>query len=254
MPKRLLDRQSELIAYLTSAPAIFGDGGAPIAASLRRFDRRLLAMEARFSFEKRMDKVAAVFPRTLALLGERRHALFRDFAAACPPKDISRLENARQFYMFLSRRRPRQSPPYLLDAAACELAFASVRSAATDAQPRAVRGAKSGSKKTPDDARPRAGAAVRRARGAALLRQRYDVRSLFESVSAKARPVKRNTFLAVAAPTSGADPAISLLPRPVFELLEGLERWTNLAAFEAGDGGSKLITELVERGLVELRR
>ena len=70
MAKRLLDRQAKLLAYLTSGEAIFGDkSGVPIDPALQGIDRALLHVEARFSHEKRMEKIAAVFPKTFALLG-----------------------------------------------------------------------------------------------------------------------------------------------------------------------------------------
>ena len=85
--KRLLQRQVSLLRYLTSGGAIFGDGG-PLDPDLRGVDGTLLRMEARFSHEKRMEKIAAVFPRTFDLLGSEREALIREFVDACPPADI----------------------------------------------------------------------------------------------------------------------------------------------------------------------
>jgi hypothetical protein len=78
-------------------------------------DPRLLCLEARFSHEKRMAKIVTVFPKTFRLLGADRaaivrEAIVREFVAACPPTDITRIENARQFHDFLCarwRHRPR---------------------------------------------------------------------------------------------------------------------------------------------------
>jgi hypothetical protein len=128
--KGLLDRQVRLLEYLTSGEAIFGDScGSLRDPILEGIDRRLLHIEARFSHEKRMAKIAAVFPKTLALLGEDRDAVVREFVHACPPVDIGRLENARQFSGFLISRWATRRPalPYLPDVAACELACAQVR-------------------------------------------------------------------------------------------------------------------------------
>jgi hypothetical protein len=62
MTKRLLDRQARLLEYLTSGDAIFDDGcGGPRDPILQGFDWALLHIEARFSHEKRMEKIAAVF-------------------------------------------------------------------------------------------------------------------------------------------------------------------------------------------------
>src|ERR1700688_1185416 len=128
--KGLLDRQVRLLEYLTSGEAIFDDGcGSLRDPILQGIDRGLLHIEARFSHEKPSDKRAAVFPKTLALLGEDRDAVVREFVHACPPVDIGRLENARQFRDFLISRwenRP-PTPPYLPDVNTCELACAQVR-------------------------------------------------------------------------------------------------------------------------------
>ena len=128
--KGLLDRQVSLLEYLTSGEAIFGDSCGNLRDPiLQGIDRRLLDIEARFSHEKRMDKIAAVFPMTLALLGEDRDAAVREFVHACPPVDIGRLENARQFSDFLISRWGTRRPalPYLPDVTACELACVQVR-------------------------------------------------------------------------------------------------------------------------------
>src|SRR5271167_1024909 len=95
----LLDRQVRLLKYLTSSSAIFGEeGDSPLDQALRGIDRRLLRLEARFSHEKRMEKIVTVFSKTLHLLGANRATIVHEFVDACPPTDITRLENARQFY------------------------------------------------------------------------------------------------------------------------------------------------------------
>ena len=71
MTRRLLDRQLKLLDYLTSGEAIFpGPSGAALTPALQGIDPELLHLEARFSHEKRMEKIAAVFPLTFELLGE----------------------------------------------------------------------------------------------------------------------------------------------------------------------------------------
>ena len=110
MTKRLLDRQVSLIHYLTSSGAIFGDAERrPADPVLRGIDKNLLGMEARFSFEKRIEKIDAVLPRTFDLLGAQRELLIREFVESYPPADIGRLENARQFCDFI-RKRDRREP------------------------------------------------------------------------------------------------------------------------------------------------
>src|SRR5688500_5864752 len=127
MSKRLLERQVSLLEHLTSAAAIFGEG--PRTSPPSGIDPALLRVEARFSHEKRMEKIVAVFSRTIALLGDEFDPIVRDFVAACPPVDISRIVNARQFHDFLLDRWQSKPPAhgFLPDLACSELAIAEVR-------------------------------------------------------------------------------------------------------------------------------
>jgi hypothetical protein len=88
MAERLLDRQISLLDYLTSGAAIFGDKRRAALVGLLR-------LEARFSYEKRMEKIVAVFPNTFELLGADQAAIVREFVRTCPPMDIGHLINAR---------------------------------------------------------------------------------------------------------------------------------------------------------------
>src|SRR5829696_4321395 len=115
MTGRLLDRQARLLEYLTSGGAIFGRRrGEAIDPALRGIDPGLLGLEARFSHEKRMEKVARVFPAAFALLGANTEGVVRECGHACPPQDISRISNARQFHSFLIGRTTQEPslPPY----------------------------------------------------------------------------------------------------------------------------------------------
>ena len=111
MPKRLLDRQVSLLDYLTSGTAIFDKNSPAAPPALHGIDPVLLHFEARFSYDKRMEKISAAFPRTLAILGDTPGVL-RRFAEARPPADIGRLANARQFHAFLSDRWRHRSPKF----------------------------------------------------------------------------------------------------------------------------------------------
>jgi hypothetical protein len=86
---RLLDRQVRLLDYLTSRGAIFGEGTDALRdAVLHGIDPRLLCLQARFSYHKRIEKISAALPRTLRTLGARRAAIVREFVEACPPTEI----------------------------------------------------------------------------------------------------------------------------------------------------------------------
>ena len=81
MADRLLQRQARLIEHLTSSVGIFGAvRGLSNDPELHGLDLALLHLEARFSHEKRMQKIEWVLTQTLELLGHRREAMIRDFA------------------------------------------------------------------------------------------------------------------------------------------------------------------------------
>jgi hypothetical protein len=238
--KGLLDRQVRLLEYLTSSDAIFGDScGSLCDTILQGIDRRLLHIEARVSHEKRMDKIAAVFPKTLALLGEDRDAVVREFVHACPPVDIGRLENARQFSDFLISRWGTRRPalPYLPDVTACELALARVRIDA-DSSPAAA--------KTPTHTGP---SEIRRKSGIALLRTRFDIRPIFEDERGEISPIERLVPLAIS--FRAGELGIFELAPEVFDLLAALGSWTAVDELPDAEG---LIADLREAGLLEERR
>jgi hypothetical protein len=233
----LLERQVSLIHYLTSGRAIFGEQG-PRDPHLIGVNETLLRMEARFSYEKRIEKIAAVFPRTFELLGTDKDALVREFVDACPPADIARLANAQQFHDFLSARWQRDppQPPYLPDVAACELACAQARAARNDAL-------------TPNDgARP----CVRRQPGVVLLRCAFNVHVIFETGAGD--PMERETLLAAVPAPNEREPAIIELAPESFDLLSVLDQWTDATAFEATAETAQLLDDFLRAGLVEVRR
>jgi hypothetical protein len=240
--KRLLDRQASLLAYLTSGAAIFGnEGDGPADPALDGLDRRLLQLEARFSHEKRMEKIAGVFSRTLELLGDEQAQVVRTFAERCPSVSIGRIDNARQFHDFLTGLWRFSPPrlPYLADVAACELAFAEARnweSAQVDAAPQGTQ------------AQPRG---VRRHPGVALQRCEHDVQPMFEAAGLHSAPVEREAFLAFALPDGASDVRVFELDPNVFALLSALSGWTPRSAFGDAEGADALIRELASHGLLE---
>jgi hypothetical protein len=240
MAKRLLDRQTRLLEYLTSGEAIFGDNSSnPRDPILQGIDGALLHIEARFSHEKRMEKIAAVFPKTFALLADDRDEIVREFVHACPPVDISRLENARQFYDFLLSRWKSRPPTlqYLSDVTACELACAQVRIDADS--PLVV--AKGLAHTGPSE--------IRRKLGIALLRTRFDIRPIFEGKRGDISPIERVVLLAISF-QSGELGIFELTPE-VFDLLAALDTWVAVDELPNAEG---LIADLGEVGLLEERR
>jgi hypothetical protein len=238
MSSRLFERQVRLLHYLTSGAAIFNpEPGEPLEPLLHGLDQNLLHLEARFSHQKRMEKIAGIMPRTFALLGGRQAVVGRDFARACPPTDISRLTNAREFQAFLVPwwRRRRGRPAYVPDVAACEVACAAVRAQADQI--------------TPGGDAPGRGQ-IRRHSGVVLLRCKYDVRPLFETRRDRAIPARRDTALAVTAGRDG-EPRILQLAPAVFALLAALEDWIDPAAFAGTPKAADLLRILDDNGLIE---
>ncbi len=246
MAKRLLDRQASLLDFLTSGDAIFADAGdPPLPPALTGVDPRLLRLEARFSYEKRMEKVMAIFPRTFELLGDRQQAIVRQFVRTCPPSDISRLANARQFHDFVAWRWRRETPdpPYLQDIAACEFACAQVRLMREEADEPAGPAQEA-------DPIP----ALRRRPETVLLRCSHDIRAIFESDAQGASPPRRDTPLAVVLPPNDDEPRVCEVHPLIFDLLESLGDWTDPAALGLTAEHEPLIRDLAENHLIEVRR
>jgi hypothetical protein len=243
MAKRLLDRQASLLEYLASGRAIFGDDrGASLHPSLQGIDRRLLYLEARFSHEKRMEKIAAVLPRTFKLLGNRRAAIERRFAENCPPTEIGLLANACQFFDFLSAPQLRGLRLGLLrDVAGCELACAKVRAAADRQEQRPRRNGRSRG-------------LIRRSPRIVLQRCNYDIRPLFEREATGITPCKRTTRLAIAMPRGAAGSKIFELLPAAFNLLAALDDWTDASAFADAPETRALLAELRKHRLLEVGR
>jgi hypothetical protein len=196
-----------------------------------------------------MAKIAAVFPKTFEML-EGARAIAREFAAACPPTDISRVANARQFHDFLAARWRREvpKPAYLADVAACELACSEVR-----AEVRADLGERDSLPDRTDESAPRH--SVRRHPGIILLRCKYDVRRIFEEASgAHAEPPMRDTRLAVTMLAGVTVPAIFELLPVVFDLLAVLDDWTDPATLGRTPEFNRVLDDLVEHRLLEARR
>jgi len=240
-----LDRQISLLAYLTSGRAIFGERDAALLdPAMRGIDSDLLRIEARFSHEKRLTKIAGVFPKTFALLADRSEAIVRQFVDSAPPFDIGRIENARQFHQFLCecwRGEPPQ-PPYLADVAACELALATAVAAAP------------GERNLARDASRRLPHSFRRHPSVTLLRCDYDVRPVFGDGATAAVPVERNSLIAIFIAADRDEPQIVELAPEIFDLLGALDDWTEPRLISASSAAGALFAELAAAGLLEMRR
>jgi hypothetical protein len=238
MGNPLLERQASLLEYLTCGGAIFGEDD--LRVSFFGIDRGLLHLEAKFSHQKRMEKIKAVLPRTLHHMGSRRATIVRDFAASCPPAGIGRLENGRQFHDFLLARWRKEvpEPPYLPDLAAFEIAYAAVQTMPNE-----------GSRSAP--AAPPG--AVRRHPAVVLLRSIYDIRPIIEQEGTEAAPERREICFAFTTGDS-ARPVVQALLPDLFALLDLLDHFVPREAFDDMPGADAMIDDLAASDLVEVRR
>jgi hypothetical protein len=237
----LLEQQVELLEHLTSGRVIYGEDVTAPDRAPPGLDRAMLRLEAVFSHEKRLEKITAVFSRTFGLLGAGQAALIRDFTAACPPVGISRLENADQFFDFLSAlwQREPPEPEYIRDVAACEFACAKARV---------------GDKALGPEPRTRENPllpSIRRPPHVVLQRCSYDVRPVFETPEIPPAIARRDTPLAIVVPPEAEHPQVFELQSEVFDLLAALNDWTDRRAFGAAPELDALIGDLVRHGLAE---
>src|SRR5262249_32933911 len=145
---------------------------------------------------KRIEKIVAVFPRTLQIMGADRRSILREFVEAGQSTNKSTLANAREFHGFLARRwqRARPKPAYLRDVAACELAMAGARDVAQDdAGPQA------------EDGSSRRRRRIRRRRDVVALRCAYDVRGVFDASSRDVVPRRRAISLLATVPAGSGE-------------------------------------------------
>jgi hypothetical protein len=225
---KLLDRQVELLQYLTNPELIFGgDKIAELARdpSLRGFSIPHLRLEAEMSFEKRLGKIRDVLEQTFAHLGTQRDALARSFVTACPPKTFRRYDEALCFYEFLKdhwRSQP-ANPPYVPDIAKLEISIAKVKS---------MQGA--GVTGSPRDTAVTRRPAVRLSPAAVLLNMEYDLRSIFQSRGNSAAPARRGNHVLVAQLKVGRGPRVVNLSNAVARLLGSLDQWTPLEQILTG--------------------
>ena len=245
MTKRLLDRQASLLDFLSSTSAMFGaQADAPADPALQAFDPGVLRLQARFICNKRIEKVIAVFPRTLQIIGAGRRSILREFVEASRSTNKSTLANAREFHEFLCRRwqRSRAKPAYLRDVVACELAMAEARDVAED---------HGGPAEDSNRAGPRPG--IRRRRNVVTLRCAYDVRTIFDARSRDVVPPRRAISLVVTAPADFREVKVVEATSCIVEALSRLADWADPSALDAFGDREKLVAELAANEFIEMR-
>lgn len=100
---------------------------------LAGIDLERLRIVGRLILAKRLGKIESLLPATCRCVTLHVPALFRAFAAACPPVTLGRQENARQFHDFiLAWEGPPLAPTYIADLVQLEFLAAVATLAARD--------------------------------------------------------------------------------------------------------------------------
>lgn len=239
----LLAFQRAVVTELTG-PAWLVTTPATMPPPLDGIDAERVALLARLTQGKRLDKIAKRMPATFRALGPELRVLVPLFAARHPMFSASGYRNALQFYRFLLRqsRSGRITPEWIIDLAACELAVAVVaqREDAEDCPP-------------VDWSRATV-VSVRRSRHALFLLSGHDVRSLL-SGGGEGQAVERRTVPLAVVPEHGPGTTRILELEPsVFSWVRSLRSWQMLAADDvARDDIRELLGTLTSAGLVRLR-
>jgi hypothetical protein len=236
--QQLLDRQIGLLNYLTDPDSW---GLPPRDPDLAGIDLHGLRLEGQFSFDKRAGKILSALPRTIALLGSGRAALFRGFARRDAPVSPTRYDNAAQFCDYLCEQwaLTPPSPPYLPDLAAFELALSRGLLARAD-EPAAE----------PDNI---AGIApmFRLRPGTELLRLHFDIRPMLNDSMEGEAPEERPVCLVIGASVETGRPRVFELTGDAFAFLSSLDGWTRV---DRAKGFAELIESLSKREILEIRR
>jgi hypothetical protein len=217
--ERLLDRQIELLKYLTSTDLIFGDRVVEVLQdpSLAGISIPHLRLEAEMSFEKRIGKIGKALPQTLLCLGDQRRQLVREFVDACRPTTYRRYDEALCFFEFLESRWKlvRPNPPFTKDVARLEIALARIRTFRKMAN--------SDPALSTNGSRP----LVRLSPSAEILLLEYEVRSVFES-DGHTEPLKRPNWVIAAQMNGRRSPSVIGITMPVKNTLDRMREWAAL--------------------------
>lgn len=243
--RTLLDRQLELLRYLTNTDLVFGGKAGLLQAandpSLRGMSLPLLRLEAEMSFSKRMGKIAKPLDRTFAYLGHHRTRIFREFADAFPPKTFKRYDEALAFHQFLIERWKLKSavPAFLPDVARLEIVMSRIRA-----------------QRASLEAAPPDGDFVRLSESAEVIRLNFDIRPIFETKEMIIDVPRMENHILVAQMIRGHSPRIIPIAPTIAKLLNSLTTWTPLEVVVAqakasADVTSGVISILIRGGAIE---
>jgi hypothetical protein len=227
----LLALQEALVSTL-SAPG----GGQPTPDGV---DASRLALVARLTHDKRIDKICSLLPATFAALGVHAASYALDFAAQHPPLDAHAVVNALQFYRFLSRVP--EGPAYLRDLCFCELAMASL-------------GARPAPAPSPVAYPVKGAVEMRRHPAVRLRRCDHDIRPLLRKRGGVVD--KRAVFLVISRPPGSSAGKVFDVEESLFALLSLLRRWHRLSPGDewlTEEKTFRSIGELCALGILQLR-
>jgi len=203
-------------------------GDDPVLAG---FDPAGLALLARLTVAKRLEKIALALPVTARLLGLRFEDVGSAFVAASPPADPTRLAGATAFVAFLAAMPENGLPPWLLDTAEFELAFLLARLQGDDRPA-----------PTPS------GTAVRRRPATVLRAFDWDVLPLFGAGAPPGSVERAPLFVASVGNAREATPRVYALVPEVFALAASLDDWQPVETLPTAR-----VEALVRRGILEVR-
>ena len=205
-------------------PSSARDRQAPIDPALQGIDRGMLHLEARFSHEKRMEKIAGGFSRDASICWAPAWTASCADSSTPARRWISAGSRTRASSTISCRRAGDASHPrraYLPDVAACELACAHVRVA-----PQMHRRHR---RQQPVDTAARRHSPQARCRAAALP-PTISGRSSRTAAGHGARSKRETTAGRHFASSNGDQPQIFELAPAIFDLLTALERWVDIAS------------------------
>jgi hypothetical protein len=249
--EELLDLQSRLVTCLTSPHAVReSQAGVAGARRLSFLDPDLVDLLSSLYRGKRLDKLAKVFPQTLAYLAPEMPTLAAEFLTRHPPLNADSYTAGCQFYGFLKRRWRAQppAPPFLQDLAYCELARVGLERQVIPPLTAALAGGV-----VPGEWR----AVIRRRRGVRLCACEYDIRPMF-GPNERGRPtvVRHAVWIVMSRPLAAASGRMYGIAENLFQLLRGWQRWTAVDVRSGSAGAGQvlgMLQQLEQLGFIEVR-
>jgi hypothetical protein len=249
--EELFDLQSTLVACLTSPNAVReSQSGVNGARRLSFLDPDLVDLLSSLYRGKRLDKLAKVFPQTLAYLASEMPTLTREFLARHPPLNADSYTAGCQFYGFLKRHWHAHppSPPFLQDVAYCELARVALERQVGLPPAAALAG-----DSTPEQPQ----VFIRCRRGVRMRACGYDIRPLFDPDEQGQPAIARQpVWIVMSRPLAAASGRMYGVAEKLFALLGSWRRWTAVdlrSDSSVAEQTLGMLRQLEQLGFIEVR-